>query len=314
MTGELPSSDETPKTPPVDSSPAQPAEQADRTESLSPPASEPGKPSKPNAETRKSELQNEIQDLLAQRARLRADIEADHARTQNLKPAPDAQPAASSPAPARSLSETIQSPDITRAPLSDSEFFSQYPDATLVDLNRYAAQYQLLTYLRTQEATASVQGRKQTYAEKMADTLKTTPNFLETVDRRLVTALALDDLPADVTPTALNAVAQEIFTSDAPAALMTHLTAHPDELNRLLALPNYGAIARSIGRLEASLSSTAPQPAPAGDPVSLAPKPTPELIGKKPAQPADELQDAINRGDFARYKELTDRRELSRTA
>lgn len=313
MTGELPSSGSSTEaeTPNADSSPAQPVAQADQTESSRPPASEPGKPSKPNAETRKPELQNDIQELLAERARLRAEVEAERARYQSVKPL-DVSPAVSSPATARSLSETIQTPDIDRPPLTDAEFTELYPDATLIDLNRYAAQYQILSHQRQQAQTQERQGRTRTFTEKITDALTADPQFWTGIDPRLASATPVDLLPAGTPETPANVIAQEIMLSDAPAALLKHLSAHPEVLNRLLASPNAIAIARGIGRIEASLTSTAPQPAPAGDPVSLAPPPLPTL-GKKPAQPADELSEAIKSGDFARYKELTDRKEL-RTA
>ena len=311
MTGELPSSEASSETPPADSSPAQPVEQADRTESLSPPASEPGKPSKPNAETRKPELESDIQTLLQRRASLRAEVEAEERRRESLKPTPDATPAASSPATARSLVETISAPDIDRAPLSDTEFFAQYPDASLVDLTRYAAQYQALSFHRAQAVQQARQGRIDTFNTRMADAVASDPQFWSKIDPRL-NAKPVDHLAPGEVMTAANVIAQEMLTSAAPAALLTHLTAHPDVLHRLLTSPNAITIARELGRIEASLSSTAHQPAPAGDPVSLAPPPSPTL-GKKPAQPADELADAIKSGDFARYKELTDRKEL-RTA
>lgn len=306
-TGTLPSSEESTSTPKAESSPAQPVEQADRIGVVDPPASEPGTPSKPNAETRKPELESDIRDLLAERARIKADIEA----LRSSKPTVDATPPASSPGTARPLIEAIKSPDIDRPPLSDAEFFAQYPDATLVDLNRYAARYEILSDRRHAEVTQTVQGRTSGYTAKMADALKADPQLWTSLDPRL-NAAPVDVLPAGVTPTAANALAQEILTCDDPAAVLKHLTAHPEALTRLLAAPNGLAIARGLGRIEASLSSTAQQPAPAGDPVSLAPKPTPSL-GKKPAQPADELADAIRTGDFAKYSELTNRKELSKT-
>jgi hypothetical protein len=211
--------------------------------------------------------------------------------------------------------ETIQSPDIDRAPLSDSEFFALYPEASLVDLQRYVTRYEMLSDRRTQGVQQEWQTLTQTYQSRVADATKADPKFWDgvTFDPRIDVHPA-NRMPAGAEITAANVIAQEILTSEAPAPLLKYLNTHPEELNRLLASPHPGAVARAIGRIEASLSLTAPQPAPAGDPVSLAPKPTPDLIGKKPAQPADELADAIKSGDFARYKELTDRKELSRTA
>jgi hypothetical protein len=312
MTGELPSSDSSAETPPADSSPAKPAEQADQTESLRQPASEPGKPSKPNAETRKPELENDIQTLLQRRAALRAEVEAEERRRESLRPIQDATPAESSPATAKSLLETIQSPDIDRPPLTDTQFFELHPEATMVDLARYATQYQTLSFQRSQRAQQEQGGRVDAYTAKMAEAIAADPQFWSHIDPRLMNVTPSDWLPSGATRTAANDLAQEILTSAAPAALLKHLTANPEELHRLLASPNAVALARGIGRIEASLTSTAPQPAPAGDPVSLAPPPSPTL-GKKPAQPVDELAEAIKSGDFARYKELTDRKEL-RTA
>lgn len=296
MTGNLPDAP-TSQTPPPESSPDKPVEQAAETAAITPPASEPGKPPKNDAETR-------IAELLAERARLRADLDAARASKPSDAPRP-----ASEPATARSLAETIQTPDLSRAPLTEDAFFAAFPESTVGDFARYVASYEFTSRQQAQTVQQHRAGLWQSYATRIDDALKTDPEFLKSIDPRLANARPAIDLAPGEVATSENAVAQEIMTSEIPDKLLRHLSSHPDELNRLLALPSLPAISRAIGRLEASLSSTAPPPAPAGSPVSLAPPPTPTL-GKKPAQPADELSEAIKSGDFARYRELQNRKEM----
>ena len=69
LTGEFPVTSTSPT--PADSDPATPVDQAASTDAHDQPDSEPGEPGRQNAGTRKAQLAQEIQDLLAERAALR---------------------------------------------------------------------------------------------------------------------------------------------------------------------------------------------------------------------------------------------------
>ncbi len=96
LTGELPAAT-LPVSTTEGSTPPEPAAQAASTDASAPPVSETGTPARPNAETRKAALKAEIDTLLQERARLRGEL--DGIRSGTERRAPDAQPAASSPAP-----------------------------------------------------------------------------------------------------------------------------------------------------------------------------------------------------------------------
>lgn len=305
-----PSPDSSDEPTPADSAPAVPDSQAASTEATPPPASEPGKPPKKNADSRKEELRRDIESMLAERAALKAELEADRARLQTRPPGPDVT-AASSPAPDRSLPETIQSPDIDRPPLTEEAFFASFPGATVGEFARYAARYEILTDRRMTDAAQVKVGRAKAFEARIAEAITTDPDFWAKQDRRLAEARPVDTLRPDEPVTPWNVLAQEILVADNPVGLIQHLSAHRAEIDALLAERTPVALARRLGRLEASLTTTASPPAPAGNPVSLAPVP-PLTLGSKPAtKPVDELEEAVRVGDVATYIRIANAREIA---
>ena len=151
LTGELPepAASDPPQPDPAESASASPDDQAVSTETHAPPASEPGTPPKttPKLAKRHEELDAEIASLnekLATRAKLRAQLSEDD-RPIARPPVPDVMPAASSPAPGDvPLDRLLVSPDLTKPPLNDAEFFAAYPEAGVSQLSRYQARYEFL--------------------------------------------------------------------------------------------------------------------------------------------------------------------------
>lgn len=309
LTGKLPDPS-TEQPPPAGTAPAEPDAQAAGTAASAPPAPEPGKPSKQNAETRKAQLASEIEGLLKQRAEIR--LELDSLRQPPARP--QSAPAASEPAGPRSLGETVQYPDIARPALTEEDFFVQYPDAKMADFVRYVSRYEYTAQEQFRQVASVRQQRVDTFKSRMdkAGVNIADQTFWADIDPRIAKTNALDMLAPGESAGPFHVMVQQIMESDHPKALILHLNEHRDELDALAALPNPAAIARRIGYLEATLTATASPPAPAGNPVSLAPPP-PATLGQKPATPADELADALATGDFARYRELKNRQEL-RTA
>ncbi len=321
LTGTLPSAPSDSASPPSDSesslstaesTPAEPVEQAASTDAPHPPASEPGTPKKANADTRKAELKAEIEGLLKQRRELQELI----ARESALRPSPGSDgTAASSPAPAgQTLAQVVDAPDLSAPALSDSDFFARFPDAQAADYYAYRARYEVLRERQVWERGQAQQSLKTRFAERMAETIQADPAFWSKQDPRVIALKPLDLLEPGERATPLHYAAQEIVTLAHPARVIAHLTAHPELLESIQHGTPAGAI-RTIARLDATLATPSATPessaGPSGPPVSLAPPP-PATLGKKPAQPVDELTEAIRRGDFTRYRELQNRQEMKR--
>lgn len=317
LTGEVPISSVESETPDHEStddtqasSPATPVDRAAQTGASRTPASEPGTPKKNNASTRKAEVAAdvaELENLLKRRAELRQQmLDSDTVTPSTPKPVSD--PATTTP----TLAEALSQPDVTQPMLSETKFWEQFPDATVGDYAGYIAEYKLQSrdHIRSQEQARA--DRIRPYTEQLQKKLAEQPDFWQKVDPRVLNLNPVDNLPPGVKPTLANVLAQEIITSPRAMALIEHLSANADTLlPKLLALPHAAAVIREVGRLESRFenSPSVPTAAPAASPVSLAPDPIPTL-GQKAKQPADELTDAIRNGDFARYRELQNRKEM----
>lgn len=302
LTGDMPSAD--PSTPAADSSPASPAEPGVSTDTTDPPASEPGTPIKLKTEAR-------FQELLADRATLREKNAALEARLSALeRRTADVSPAVSSPA-APDLQQTLASPDVSRPMLSEEKFWEQFPAATVGDFARYIARYELRADSQERSIHQTKQQRVQGFESAIQKKLTENPAFWSGIDPRIVALTPIDALPSGVTPVAGNVIAQEIIQSPLAIPLMEHLSAHKDVLDSLAALPNAVAIAKAIGRLEASLEQTS-VPASTVVPKTTTSAPTPATtLGRKPASASNEVAAALKSGDVRAYFAAKNREELA---
>lgn len=299
------------------SSTASPAEPAASTDATLPPGSDPSTRPKKNADTRLPEVKAsvaELQEQLRIQKALRAELD-----TLRTRPA-DVPQAASSPATSTpKLAEIIASPDITQSPLSDAKFFEAFPEATIGDLNRYMARYELKheqAVTRQQETqrqhATTVETTRQTYLTRMAEAAKADPELSSRVDPRLAALVPIDGLPPGAHIRPENALMQDIVTSEHPAALFDYFSANEAEVLRLLALPTRFDLAREMGRIEARLSlGTTPTIAPKSVSDATAP---PTTLGRKPAIPADDVEHAVKTRDFRRYREAQNARDVAARA
>ncbi len=268
------------------SSPATP-DQATSTDVSITPASEPGSPAKPpkkNAESR-------IQELLADRARLTAELAAAKA------PAQPQTPAASSPAPVP-VEQDFPDYDawMTTQP-ENRQTYERYIDARA-------------THVYRQEQAADRQRQADEAAQREHAGIVTT--FQQRAD-----AFVADhaDYGATIAPVVTanlllpmrDALEDVIARSENGPRLLYHLGSHLEEFQRLTALPPAQA-AYELGKLESIFGQPAP---PVAKHLSSAPPPPPTL-GSKPASPVDDLEAAIKRGDFATYKLAANKRAIGR--
>jgi hypothetical protein len=113
-------------------------------------------------------------------------------------------------------------------------------------------------------------------------------------------------LQSGVPVTALNAVAQEIVESPSAVKLLVHLSEHPDELDALATLTP-AAVIRRMAKLEAQLDAPAIPPRKT---VSTAP-PLTTTLGTRPSVAGDPIDSAIKSGDYLRFRDAANARDMA---
>ena len=259
-------------------------EKAVSTETLPAPASEPGTPKpKKNAESR-------IQELLTERAQLRAELKAAKRPVTPVQ-VPDA-PAASSPAP---VGEKFP---------SDTEWLAAHPDAEYGDYIDARARFVYTQEQQAHERRLADAAAEKESATRLQEYRKSAETFVaEHADYwQVIQPITSTNMPKPL----LDAVDHALARSGYSPQLLYHLGTHLDEFETLISLPPAQA-AYELGQLAARLTAPAP---PVVKTLSTAPDPPPTLRSK-PATPVDDLEAAIKSGDFTRYKLAANRRAVS---
>lgn len=311
MSGTFPPDPVTSPVAAADSTPAEPAEQVEAKPNASevkPPASESGAKRK----TSDPEKDERYHELLADRARYRADNERLQQQIDALMAGkPTKSDAAAESSPAVDVESVITSPDVSNPELSEADFFAQFPDASYGQYARYIARYAVMSDRASAKVLTDKERRQQAYD----NALKTDPAFSkDALHEKLRDLPSMDELPPGQAPTMLNLLMQEVRVSPDAPKLLKHLSAHPEIVERIAGLTNVGDLFRAMGRLDAELelaSASEKKPAPpAPKPTSAAPPP-PITLGTKPAVPADDVESAVAEGNFSRYEAAANRRDLA---
>lgn len=288
---------------PAEATPAKPAEQAASTDASSSTASEPVTPKKANAETRKAELAAEIQALLKQRDELRASVTSGDRPTST----DDAKRTTAEPSPAAEVTvqQFVERPDPTQPRLTDAEFYTRFPDATIADFTEYVTAHRLgRERLQESRAQASKDFRGKLEGA-IASAIKADPEFL-------TKAKALPEPYTTVIergekPTPVNVAMEEIIRSPKSAELLAYVGDHPDVFDGLTAPMD---AVRTIARLEARLETPSVPHTPVVKTTTSAPPP-PDTLGSKATTPADEVTAALASGDVRRYRRAMNAREAA---
>ena len=301
---------------PAATSTASAAEQPASTDASTPAASDAATPDKPKGkglQTRHAQLDAEInglQEKLRQRAELRKQLE-------DPAPSPVSDVSRGSSPKAPALSEVLKSPDLASDPLNEEQFFAQFPDAAYGQYQRYLTRYELLSAQQAtdqqryqQQAEQVRTERASTFTERIKQAVTATPALLEKIAASPVSQFTpLESLPKGVRPGPENMLAQEVMTSEMAPALLVHFADHPGELSDLLD-KTPAEIIRAVGRLEAKLTPAAGKPGPLPKTTSSAPPPPPQVLSRA-SVPADDIEGALASGDFRRYKELANKRDIA---
>lgn len=286
-----------PSTVPAASSAATPGQPAAGTPASSSPDSEPGTSADKrsghggNAETR-------IRELLEENKRLKA---------ANTAPASSTPPAASS--------AVTPAPDSSSDPRPDPYDLSKYPDGQwdpkfYEDMGRWAARDErrqaeqvAATKARETARTEAIRDRNTKFSERLSAASKE-PGFRDAISPDVLALRPTDALQPGEAPSALNALADEIVSSEVGPQLLRHFSEHPEEMRRFAAIRTPQQLLREFVRLESSLTggraSAAPPAAP--PPVSSAPPPPVSLEGRQHT-PADPVRAAVVKQDFNAYRD-----------
>jgi hypothetical protein len=283
-----------------DSASGEPVDQAASTDATSKaPASEPGKPKK-NADTR-------VQELLADRARERDRAERAERELAALRTGqtpPKDVPAASSTA---TVPETFPTYDA---------YLATHPDASYEQYLDERSDFRVEQKLKTerekaeqdthrQRAAQSVKERDTQFNARMDAAIKADPAFMETLSDDVMALRpfsAIRDANGRWTeqPTGYHAVADEVLSSEVAPQLLRHFSDHPEDLHRIAKmLPTH--LLKEMGRLEARITSGAPQTPPTKV-ISDAPPPAPTLSTRS-SDTGSASDAAVASGDVAAYRE-----------
>lgn len=303
LTGKLPepqpkteATEASPASSPADSTPAEPVEQVASTEASSTAAPEPATPKKSKADIR-------FQEILADRQRERERAEKAERRLAEIEArqtTPDAS-TASSPASAKDF------------PGYD-EWQQQHPDGPYEDylLERFEHVQTQKQTIQQQHAAAeafkkTASERTDAFTKRFHDAVSADETLPTRINPQLYELQTVDACLQSGKPvTALNAVAQEIVESPNAVKLLVHLSDHPDELAKLATLSPAGVI-RAMAKLDAQLESPAIPPRKT---VSTAPALT-TTLGSRPAVPGDPLKAAIESGDYLRFRDAANARDMA---
>lgn len=272
------------------SSPATPVDQAASTDASPAPASEPGKGKGPKA--RSAELDADIQEM-REKLKLRATLREELDR---IAPSRTDAPAASSPAQTVRPTDAI-TPDLSQPMLSEDDFFTRFPDAKYGQYGVYAAKY----VIAEDRAVSAQQAQRQQIRQQWKDSAEAVKKEHDDFD--VVLETAFDRLPDTHANRVINAALEE----SGNARLAYHLATHLDVTQRLVGLTPTAALVE-LGKLEASLTPVS---------VPVIPKQTtqtfepPTTLGRRSADPVNDLDAAVASRDQSRFKEISLRERLA---
>ena len=167
---------------------------------------------------------------------------------------------------------------------------------------------------RQQAQVQAVVSRIDGFNARVEAATKADPEVLDRVNPALLGMTPTFLLHPDQQPTQDSDIAQGIIESEHSAALLLHLSDHPEELARLRQQPDSFAVARALGALEAKVSSA---PAPDPRPVPAAPKelskaaPPVRPVSGSPQHAEDTVDGDTDFDEFVRVSNLRDQRRRS---
>lgn len=311
-TGALPST-EKPKEAPKEATPEAPTEPdteppAEPEPAVAKPQETPPERKPSAAERRKSQLATEIQDLLRQRAQLRGEVgqlTKPAAPTEpKVEPEKAAAPATVTPTRPRPTPIDLKPDGTPRYPTYEDyvEAAADWKAEQLVEAAIRTERARAEKALRDAEVERQNKAIEEGWKKQVSAAVKRHPDFVEV-------ALAPDFLESIPKGSVMDAFM--LRYPEGPDVLY-HLATHPDDFERITALDpldQAGAL-HDLKRAVAQTAAPAQAQTPPASSETKAPPPPTELAAKGTA-PSDEVQAAIQTGDFASYRAKMNARELA---
>jgi hypothetical protein len=259
-------------------------------------------------------LDADIQARLKRRHEVAQEIAREEGRLAALRAQSqpqDVKPPAPSPGPA--VAQDDPEPQLTDYEADPAKYPDPY-SAWMRSVGRWEArqEYRQQEQARHQREQAerqakTAQEREAGFRSKLTEATKADPAFIESLSPDVLALKPFSKLgPGDV-PSALNAVAEEIVSSDNPTGLMRYFSDHPEALQRCAGMVP-AKLFRELGRIEASLAGATSAPT---QTITNAPRP-PTTLGSQPAQANGSTDAAAQRGDVSAFFAARRREKLAR--
>ena len=152
--------------------------------------------------------------------------------------------------------------------------------------------------------TNQLRERNTTFSNRLREA-SAEPGFREALTHDVMSLRPSDAIEPGERPSALNALADEIVSSEVGPYLLRHFSEHPDELRRFAAMQTPAELLRAFVRVEADVKGRRASAAPPAAPppaISSAPPPPASLEGRAHT-PADPIRAAVTKGNFSAYRE-----------
>lgn len=160
---------------------------------------------------------------------------------------------------------------------------------------------QRIQQARREDATNRVREER---SSKFRERIAKDPDFVSNVDPRLLEMVPAHMLEPGAPLGPENVIAEALVTSERAVELFHYLTDHPEEMVRLIRLPNGFEIGRAVGQLEDRLASkAAPKDAPEPEPevASSAPPPM-RPVAASSVTPEPDVTGDLDFDSFARRR------------
>lgn len=161
----------------------------------------------------------------------------------------------------------------------------------------------------------------QQYADRLIKAKEADPDIVSKIDPQILHALPVSALPDGAPRKVSNLIAETGLFSEDPAGFYAYLSANPDELRRIAAMPSEAhaqrALAQLDGRLSAGRASAAPAAvsstaATAARPSTITAAPPPVQSPAKTGVTSDPKASALARDDFAAFDRIDQAERASR--
>lgn len=195
------------------------------------------------------------------------------------------------------------------------DYATQHPDHSYDDYRDAREDWRIARREQQQQETMRQQARAQAdtervsaFTSRLSAHVAAEPGFLETISPTVLNLRTFSQaLAAGDTPSALNAVAEEIVASPVSPLLMRHFSDHPEDLSRMARLSPRDLL-RDMGKLEAALERSTETRSP--KPLSRMPSPTTPL-GTRTADAVNDADAAVASGNVAAFKAARLRERLA---